>query len=163
MSNKQAHSHRHSLLWPADGAVPAGVVGPSSQVPESMLPLDRCHGLGGCRSVTPGPLPLIKVAQGNSRPAPGKLCVPARVPVCVCVCLTMCTCMLNFVPLLVTPWTVAHQSPLSMGFPRQEHWNGLPFPPPAVPDPGMEPMILACPALTGGSFTTALLLTLGIS
>ena len=31
-------------------------------------------------------------------------------------------------PTLVTPWTVAHQAPLSMGFPRQEYWNGLPFP-----------------------------------
>ena len=31
---------------------------------------------------------------------------------------------------LVTPWTVAHQAPLSMGFPRQEYWSGLPFPSP---------------------------------
>ena len=31
---------------------------------------------------------------------------------------------------LVTPWIVAHQAPLSMGFPRQEYWSGLPFPPP---------------------------------
>ena len=30
----------------------------------------------------------------------------------------------------MTPWTVACQGPLSMGFPRQEHWNGLPFPSP---------------------------------
>ena len=30
----------------------------------------------------------------------------------------------------VTPWTVAQQTPLSMGFPRQEHWSGLPFPSP---------------------------------
>ena len=30
---------------------------------------------------------------------------------------------------LATPWTVAHQAPLSMGFPRQEYWSGLPFPP----------------------------------
>ena len=29
-----------------------------------------------------------------------------------------------------TPWTVAHQAPLSMGFSRQEYWSGLPFPPP---------------------------------
>jgi len=33
-------------------------------------------------------------------------------------------------PTLATPWTVAHQVPLSMGFSRQEHWNGFPFPPP---------------------------------
>ena len=38
-----------------------------------------------------------------------------------------------------TPWTVAHQAPLSMGFPRQEYWNGLPFPSPEDrPDLGIE-------------------------
>ena len=38
------------------------------------------------------------------------------------------------------PWTVAHQAPLSMGFPRQEYWSGLPWPPPGdLPDPGVEP------------------------
>ena len=31
---------------------------------------------------------------------------------------------------IVTPWTIAHQAPLSMGFPRQEYWSGLPFHPP---------------------------------
>ena len=40
----------------------------------------------------------------------------------------------------VTPWTVAHQAPLSMGFPRQEYWNGLPFLSPGdLPNPGIEP------------------------
>ena len=40
----------------------------------------------------------------------------------------------------VTPQTVARQAPLSMGFPRQEHWSGLPFPSPEdLPDPGIEP------------------------
>ena len=40
-----------------------------------------------------------------------------------------------------TPWTVAPQAPLSMVFPRQEYWSGLPFPPPEdLPDPGIEPM-----------------------
>ena len=39
-----------------------------------------------------------------------------------------------------TLWTVACQSPLSVGFPRQEYWSGLPFPAPGnLPDPGMEP------------------------
>ena len=37
---------------------------------------------------------------------------------------------LNHVQLFVTPWTLAHQAPLSMGFPRQEYWSGLLFPPP---------------------------------
>ena len=41
-------------------------------------------------------------------------------------------------PTLVTPWTVARQAPLFMGFPRQEYWSGLPFPSPGnLPDPGI--------------------------
>ena len=40
----------------------------------------------------------------------------------------------------VTPWTVAHQAPLSMRFSRQEYRSGLPFPSPGdLPDPGIEP------------------------
>ena len=43
-------------------------------------------------------------------------------------------------PTLTTPWTVAHQAPLSMGFSRQGYWSGLPFPSPGhLPDPGIEP------------------------
>ena len=39
-----------------------------------------------------------------------------------------------------SPWTVAHQGPLSMGFSRQEYWSGLPFPSPGhLPDPGIKP------------------------
>ena len=39
-----------------------------------------------------------------------------------------------------TPWTVAHQAPLSMGFSMQEYWSGLPFPSSGeLPDPGIEP------------------------
>ena len=50
-----------------------------------------------------------------------------------------------------TPCTVAHQAPLSMGFPRQEYQSGLPFPSPGhLPDPGIEP---ASPTLAGGFFT----------
>ena len=56
--------------------------------------------------------------------------------------------------LFATPWTIALQAPLSMEFPRQEYWRGLPFPPPEnLPDPGMEPTSLASPALAGGFFT----------
>ena len=47
---------------------------------------------------------------------------------------------LSCVQLSVTPWNVAHQAPPSMGFSRQEHWSGLPFPSPGdLPDPGIEP------------------------
>ena len=47
---------------------------------------------------------------------------------------------LSRVQLFATPWTVAYQAPLSMGFSRQEYWSGLPFPSPGdLPDPGIEP------------------------
>ena len=43
-----------------------------------------------------------------------------------------------------------------MGFPRPEHWNGLPGPPPGdLPNPGIEPASLTSPALVGGFFTTS--------
>ena len=47
---------------------------------------------------------------------------------------------LSRVRLFVTPWTVAHQAPLSMGFSKQEYWSGLPFPSPGeLPNPGIKP------------------------
>ena len=59
-------------------------------------------------------------------------------------CLTLCD-----------PWTVAHQAPLSMGFPRQEYLSGLPFPSPGdLPHPGTEPASPKSPALADGFFTT---------
>ena len=52
----------------------------------------------------------------------------------------------------MTSWTVAYQAPLSIGFPRQEYWSGLPLLSPGVlPDPGIE---LRPPALASRSFTT---------
>ena len=48
--------------------------------------------------------------------------------------------LLSRVQLFATPWTVAYQAPPSMGFSRQECWNGLPFPSPGdLPNPGIEP------------------------
>ena len=48
---------------------------------------------------------------------------------------------LSRVRLCATPGTVTRQVPLSMGFPRQEHWSGLPLPSPGdLPDPGIEPV-----------------------
>ena len=60
---------------------------------------------------------------------------------------------LNSVRLLdCSPWTVACQAPLSLGFPRQVYWSGLPFPSPEdLPNLGIEP---SSPALTVGFFTT---------
>ena len=47
---------------------------------------------------------------------------------------------LSRVRLFATPWTVARQAPLSVGFSRQEYWSGLPFPSPGdLPNAGIEP------------------------
>ena len=54
-----------------------------------------------------------------------------------------------------TPWTIACQAPLSVGFSRQGYWSGLSCSPPGdLPDPGIEPRSLAPPALHSGFFTT---------
>ena len=59
------------------------------------------------------------------------------------------------VQVFTTLWTVACQAPLPMELSRQEHWSGLPHPPPGnLPDPGTEPPSLAPPALAGGFITT---------
>ena len=56
--------------------------------------------------------------------------------------------MLSCVQLFETPWIITLQAPLSMGFPRQECWGGVPFPTPGdLPDPGMEPTFPASPTL----------------
>ena len=63
--------------------------------------------------------------------------------------------MLSHVRFFATPWTVAHQALLSIGFPKQEYWSGLPFPPPGnPPDPGIKPALPASPVLAGGFLTT---------
>ena len=54
----------------------------------------------------------------------------------------------------MTPWTVARQAPLSMGFPRQGHWSGSPFSSPGdLPEPGIEP---GSPALQADSLPPVL-------
>ena len=71
----------------------------------------------------------------------------------------MYVCVLSHfsrVRLFVTPWTVACQAPLSIRFSRQEHWSGLPFPPPGdLPNPGIEPESLMSSVLAAGFFTTS--------
>ena len=58
--------------------------------------------------------------------------------------------LLSRVQLFATPWTIAHQAPLSMEFIRQEYWSGLPLPSPGdLPDPGIKPM---SPASQADSF-----------
>ena len=67
-------------------------------------------------------------------------------------CVLSCFC---YVWLFVTLWTIAHQSPLSMGFSRHEYWSGLPCSPLGYQlNPGIEPASLKSPALAGEFFTT---------
>ena len=60
------------------------------------------------------------------------------------ICICCCCCLvarLSCVQLFATPWTIPHQTPLSMGFPSQEYWSGLPFPSSGyLPDPRIEPV-----------------------
>ena len=70
---------------------------------------------------------------------------------CIFVCIYIYVCCwtsrahkhvysLSCAPVVATPWTIAHQSPLFMGFPRQEYWSGLPFASPGdLPNPGIKP------------------------
>ena len=67
--------------------------------------------------------------------------------VCVCACVCVCVCVraqsLSCIQLFATPWTVAHQAPLSMGLSWPEYWSGLPFVPLGdLPDPGVNPHLL---------------------
>ena len=62
-----------------------------------------------------------------------------------------CCLIAKLCPTLSTAWTIAHQASLSIGFPRQKYWSGLPFlSPRGLPDPGIE---TASPALAGRFFT----------
>ena len=70
------------------------------------------------------------------------------------VCMPSC---FNHIRLFATPWTVAHQAPLSVGFSRQEYWSGLPCPPPGdLPDPGIKSTSLMYLAPAGRFFTTSI-------
>ena len=71
----------------------------------------------------------------------------------LCAAVLICSVMSDS---FVTPWTVAPQAPLSMGFSRQEYLSGLPCPPPGdLPDPGIKPTSLMSSALASRFFTTS--------
>ena len=71
----------------------------------------------------------------------------------------MHACMFSWfsnIRLFAALWTVAHPTPLPVGFSRQEFWSGFPCPPRTdLPDPGIKPMFLVAPALAGRFFTTS--------
>ena len=73
-------------------------------------------------------------------------------------CIGVCMLLSHFsrVRLFATLWTVALHVLLSLGFFRQEHWSGLPCPPPGdLPNPGIEPASHYVPCIAGGFFTTS--------
>ena len=73
--------------------------------------------------------------------------------VCVRVCMLS---HFSHVWLFATPWTLAHQVPQSMGFPRQEYWSGLPSPHLGdLPTQGWNPHLFMSPALAGRFFTAS--------
>ena len=93
-----------------------------------------------------------RFAPPTSQLSPGNCCSPPGLPLGL-------ACVLSHFShawLFVTPWTVAHQAPLSRGFSRQECWSGLPFHSPGdPPSSGIKPTSLILPALAGRSFTTS--------
>ena len=71
------------------------------------------------------------------------------------VCMSVCVSR-SIVSDSAIPWTVAHQAPLSMGFPRQKYWSGIPCPPPGdLPNLGDQTCTSMSPALAGRFFTTS--------
>ena len=114
---------------------------------------------GGELTVLSGPNPgrCLSIKFYRNKATPMHLCI-----VCGCFCCrrgeynrdNMALQAQVFLPLLfsrsvvsdsATPWTVASQASLSLGFPRQEYWSGLPFPSPEdLPNPGMKPASPAC-------------------
>ena len=72
----------------------------------------------------------------------------------MCVCVRAHTQSHSHVQLFVTPWTLACQAPLFMGFFRQVFWSGLPLPPRGdLPNSRIKPLSLASAALAGGFFS----------
>ena len=108
--------------------------------------LDHCFSTWGSRS----PEPFRCVLKGSSLQdfhfmVSSQLALQHVLPSCI-----------SHVHLFVTPWTIAHQAPLSMGSSRQEYWSGLPCPLPGdLPDPGIEPTTVTSPALAGEFFTSS--------
>ena len=86
-----------------------------------------------CRGTVPG----TSIQDGDGRTCVETLYLGTVIPIrehhsCthspeLCPLPNCCCCCLVVSDSFVTPWTVAHQAPLSIGFPRQEYWSGLPF------------------------------------
>ena len=91
---------------------------------------------------------LLHLEKARMRKAPGRPIKKEKELIDVRAC-----CLFSHGQLFVTPWTVARQTPLSMGLSRQEYWSGLPFPSPGdFLHPEVEPTSLMSPALAGRFF-----------
>ena len=117
-----------------------------------------------------GRAPLKRPLQNQAAGAPGQdhvfsgliqTCNKVREGSCVCTCVCVCVCvcarvqLLSCVQLFATSRTAAHWASLFAEFSRQEYWSGLPFLTPGdLPDPGIEPLSPASPALIRAFFTT---------
>ena len=98
----------------------------------------------------PGIEPGSPALQADALPSepPGK-------PLCAGQLLLLLLSHFSRVRLCATLWAVAYQTPLAMGFSRQEYWSGLPCAPPEdLLNPEIEPVSLTSPTLAGRFFTT---------
>ena len=89
--------------------------------------------------------PVMKVQSEHCREFAKEREKGTKQPISHCPNVLLCMCAQSCPTLCLekTPWTVAHQAPLSMGFFRQEDWSGLPFPPPEIlPIQGSYPSLL---------------------
>ena len=95
----------------------------------------------------------VKIGGGNK--GSWGLTLKARTSSKNILCSMVCCLVAQLCPDSVNLWTVALQVPLSVGFPRHEYRSGLPLPSPGdLPDPGIETVSLAYPALAGRFFTS---------
>ena len=94
---------------------------------------------------------LVKGCPAVSNPLPFRDCSCLFMSSGVSCTLCVSAKSLPLCPTLHNPMDCTHQAPLSMGFPRQEHWSGLSFPSPGeLLNPGIKPASLACPVLAAG-------------
>ena len=155
---KSSGGSREKRLWGKYGSTSEGL-GKSGWATHINVHAQRCHLTLEMLSWDVYNLPF--------RPAVIWMYVSECVCVCVCVCVVcmrqllskpyghVCAQSLSCVWLFLTPRSEACHAPLSMEFPRQEYWSGLPLPSPGdLPDPGIEPVSPVSAALAGGFFTT---------
>ena len=132
---------------------------------QNACPLCKCRDVPVCVQALEGPNATLWLSPPHSRGSGWGLCNTGSLLSGLTLLILQftspwslsCECMFrsSVVSDSVTPWTVAHQAPLSTRFPWQEYWSRLPFPSPGyLPDPGITPASLVAPALAGRFFTT---------